>query len=87
MVARRRLKRPPRRSAHLSKHHARVSLAEAARIERVTPRVDQAVESMRDEMEEEEVQREHEQEEDADADGDEDELEGSGGLGTKVRGD
>ena len=30
MVARRRLKRPPRRSAHLAPHRARVSLAQAA---------------------------------------------------------
>ena len=30
MVARRRLKRPPRRAAHLKAHRARVSLAEAA---------------------------------------------------------
>jgi hypothetical protein len=51
MVARRRLKRPPRRSAHLTKHHARVSLAEAAGIERVTPRVDEEVAHMRDQIE------------------------------------
>ena len=51
MVARRRLKRPPRRSAHLAKHRARVSLAEAAGIERVTPRVDEDVAQMRDEIE------------------------------------
>lgn len=86
MVARRRLRRPPRRSAHLVKHHARVSLAEAARIERVTPRVDQAVESMRDEMEEEEVERERDHDEDVDADVDEEDVEGAA-LGTKVRGD
>jgi hypothetical protein len=51
MVARRRLKRPPRRSAHLTKHRARVTLAEAAGIERVTPRVDEEVANMRDEIE------------------------------------
>ena len=51
MVARRRLKRPPRRSAHLAKHRARVSLAEAAGVERVTPRVDEEVAHMRDEIE------------------------------------
>jgi hypothetical protein len=51
MVARRRLKRPPRRSAHLAKHRARVSLAEAAGVERVTPRVDEDVAHMRDEIE------------------------------------
>lgn len=51
MVARRRLKRPPRRSAHLAKHRARVSLAEAAGVERVTPRVDEEVAHMRVEIE------------------------------------
>jgi hypothetical protein len=51
MVARRRLKRPPRRSAHLAKHRARVSLAEAAGVERVTRRVDEEVAHMRDEIE------------------------------------
>ncbi|KAL5520162.1 hypothetical protein ACEPAG_1822 [Sanghuangporus baumii] len=51
MVARRRLRRPARRSAHLSSHRARVSLAEAAGIERVTPKVDREVENMRDELE------------------------------------
>jgi len=51
MVARRRLKRPPRRSAHLTKHRARVSLAEAAGIERVTQRVDEEVAHMRDQIE------------------------------------
>ncbi|KAA1469831.1 hypothetical protein DENSPDRAFT_835507 [Dentipellis sp. KUC8613] len=54
MVARRRLKRPPRRSAHLAKHRARVSLAEAAGIERVTPRVDEDVANMRSEIERDE---------------------------------
>jgi hypothetical protein len=51
MVARRRLKRPPRRSAHLAKHRARVTLAEAAGVERVTPRVDEEVAHMRDQIE------------------------------------
>ncbi|KAH9065356.1 hypothetical protein EDB87DRAFT_1595418 [Lactarius vividus] len=51
MVARRRLKRPPRRSAHLAKHRARVSLAVAAGIERVTQRVDEEVANMRDQIE------------------------------------
>ncbi len=51
MVARRRLKRPPRRSAHLAKHRARVSLAEAAGVERVTQRVDEEVAQMRDQIE------------------------------------
>ena len=54
MVARRRLKRPARKSAHLSTHRARKTLAEAARVERVTPKVDQDVEHMRDELEREE---------------------------------
>jgi hypothetical protein len=54
MVARRRLKRPARKSAHLAKHRARVSLAEAAGVERVTQRVDEEVAHMRDQIEEEE---------------------------------
>ncbi|KAI0030423.1 hypothetical protein K488DRAFT_54240 [Vararia minispora EC-137] len=54
MVARRRLKRPPRKAAHLAKHRARVSLAEAAGVERVTQRVDEEVAHMRDEIEREE---------------------------------
>jgi len=49
MVARRRLKRPPRRSAHLAKHRVHVSLAEAG-IDRVAPRVDQDVQVMREEI-------------------------------------
>lgn len=54
MVARRRLKRPPRKNAHLAKHRARVSLAEAAGVERVTQRVDEEVAHMRDEIQAEE---------------------------------
>ncbi|KAG9315503.1 hypothetical protein JVU11DRAFT_3117 [Chiua virens] len=50
MVARRRLKRPPKRSAHLSKQRRHVSLAEAV-IDRVAPKVDEDVEVMRDELE------------------------------------
>ncbi|KAG6877746.1 hypothetical protein C0993_004249, partial [Termitomyces sp. T159_Od127] len=49
MVARRRLKRPPRRSAHLSTHRAHVSLAEAG-IDRVVHRVDEDVQVMREEI-------------------------------------
>ncbi|KAI0822297.1 hypothetical protein BC628DRAFT_1390413 [Trametes gibbosa] len=49
MVARRRLKRPPRRAAHLKAHRARVSLAQAA-IDRVASRVDQDVANMRSEI-------------------------------------
>jgi hypothetical protein len=48
-VARRRLKRPPRRSAHLLKNRARVSLAEAG-IDRVAPKVAQDVKTMRDQL-------------------------------------
>ena len=65
MVARRRLKRPPKRSAHLSPHRARVSLAEAAGVESITPKVDLDVEHMRDEMNREDERRE----EDEDAEG------------------
>lgn len=50
MVARRRLKRPPRRSAHLATHRARVSLAEAG-IDRVATKVDQDVAVMREQVE------------------------------------
>jgi len=50
MVARRRLKRPPRRSAHLAKHRVHVKLAEAG-IDRVAAKVDQDVKVMRDELE------------------------------------
>lgn len=56
MVARRRLKRPPRRSAHLSTHRAHVSLAEAG-IDRVAARVDQDVQVMRDEIQREDNRR------------------------------
>jgi hypothetical protein len=101
MVARRRLKRPPRRSAHLATHRARVSLAEAAGIERVTPRVDEDVAHMRDEIERaNEDERAHGHaashglpppveaaEDDGDADGDDTEVEGEmGGMGRKVIG-
>lgn len=57
MVARRRLKRPPRRSAHLSTHRTHVSLAEAG-IDRVASRVDRDVKVMRDELEREELEEE-----------------------------
>ncbi|PAV16907.1 adenine nucleotide alpha hydrolase [Pyrrhoderma noxium] len=93
MVARRRLKRPAKRSAHLNTHRARVSLAEAAGIERVTPKVDRDVEEMRDQL-----QRENEADAfAADADGDgagddedtehEDESMGTAPIGQKVAGD
>ncbi|KAF8631812.1 hypothetical protein AX17_005027 [Amanita inopinata Kibby_2008] len=57
MVARRRLKRPPRKSAHLSKHRTHVSLAEAA-IDKVAAKVDADVKTMRDEMQREGERRE-----------------------------
>ena len=93
MVARRRLKRPAKRSAHLNTNRARVSLAEAAGIERVTPKVDRDVEEMRDQL-----QRENEADAfAADADGDgagddedtehEDESMGTAPIGQKVAGD
>jgi len=81
MVARRRLKRPARRSAHLSPHRARVSLAEAAGVERVTPKVDREVEHMRDELERDDERREEEAEEDVDT-----EIE-EVPIGRKVAGD
>ncbi|TFK40595.1 hypothetical protein BDQ12DRAFT_721229 [Crucibulum laeve] len=56
MVARRRLKRPPKRSAHLSTHRVHVSLAEAG-IDRVAPKVDQDVKVMRDEIEKDDIRR------------------------------
>ena len=55
-VARRRLKRPPRRSAHLSTQRSHVSLAEAG-IDRVIPKADQAVKVMRDEISREDKRR------------------------------
>ncbi len=58
MVARRRLKRPARKSAHLAPHRARVSLAEAV-IEKVGPgKLDKEVEVMRDELNREDAARE-----------------------------
>jgi hypothetical protein len=52
MVARRRLKRPPRRSAHLAKHRQHVKLADAG-IDRVAAKVDEDVRVLRDEMQRE----------------------------------
>ncbi|THH27311.1 hypothetical protein EUX98_g6873 [Antrodiella citrinella] len=94
MVARRRLKRPPRRSAHLATHRARVSLAQAG-IDRVAAKVDQDVAVMRDQIAHEDERRdehmttaqEQEQEDDDDVDT---EVEGEAGpshqLGRKVAG-
>jgi len=56
MIARRRLKRPPKKSAHLSTHRARVKLAEAG-IDRVAVKVDQDVKTMRDEMQKDDNRR------------------------------
>ena len=92
MVARRRLKRPPRRQAHLAKHRAHVSLAEAA-IDRVASRVDDDVQTMREEIDRETVEAERERQrqgggigasesnrrlEDEEATGSEEETEGEG---------
>ncbi|KAH7928791.1 adenine nucleotide alpha hydrolases-like protein [Leucogyrophana mollusca] len=98
MVARRRLKRPPRRSAHLAKHRVHVSLAEAG-IDRVAAKVDQDVAVMRDEMQRDDerrgekeprgIEEEHEAEGEGEGEGEEGEgdgAEGEGYLGTKVRG-
>lgn len=56
MVARRRLKRPPKRSAHLSTHRQHVKLSEAG-IDRVAAKVDQDVKVMRDEIQKEDSRR------------------------------
>jgi hypothetical protein len=56
MVARRRLKRPPRKSAHLSTRRTHVSLAEAG-IDRVAARVDEDVKVMKNEIEKEDKRR------------------------------
>ncbi|EMD39828.1 hypothetical protein CERSUDRAFT_103769 [Gelatoporia subvermispora B] len=85
MVARRRLKRPPRRSAHLAPHRARVSLAQAAGVDRVAPKVDRDVATMRDELKEEEERPPPSSvEEDEDP---ETEVEGESSLGRKVAGE
>ena len=56
MVARRRLKRPPRKAAHLSTSRVRVKLAEAG-IDRVAGKVDEDVTAMRDELHKEDQRR------------------------------
>lgn len=56
MVARRRLKRPPKKAAHLSTRRTHVSLAEAG-IDRVAARVDEDVQVMRDEIEKDDKRR------------------------------
>ena len=55
MVARRRLKRPTKKSAHLISQRGRVSLAEAT-IDKVGPgKVDKDVEVLRDELQQDEA--------------------------------
>ena len=56
MVARRRLKRPPRKNAHLSTHRTHVSLAEAG-IDRVAAKVDEDVQALRDALQADEGRR------------------------------
>ena len=56
MVARRRLKRPPRKNAHLSTHRTHVSLAEAG-IDRVAAKVDEDVQALRDALQADESRR------------------------------
>ncbi|KAJ6508873.1 hypothetical protein C8R45DRAFT_1169862 [Mycena sanguinolenta] len=92
MVARRRLKRPPRRSAHLATHRVHVSLAEAG-IDRVAPKVDADVQVMREELQRDddrrdrdisaghEAQKEEEYEEDEAGEGADE-----AGAGVKVAG-
>lgn len=90
MVARRRLRRPPRRNAHLSPHRARVSLAEAAGVERVTPKVDREVLDMRDELERDDERRDIHDIGDAGDAGDDEETEheaDTAQIGEKVAGD
>jgi len=87
MVARRRLKKPPRRSAHLAQHRARVTLAEAAGVDRMASKVDQDVAALRDLMAQDEKNRDahepppHDPEEEID-EGDEEPR-----AGQKVAGD
>ena len=85
-VARRRLKRPPRRSAHLAPHRARLTLAQAAGIDRIAPRVDQDAAVMRDQ-----IRSEDDRDPNIDAQGDDDdpdtEVEGEPSPGHKVAGE
>ncbi|TFK91139.1 hypothetical protein K466DRAFT_515996 [Polyporus arcularius HHB13444] len=89
MVARRRLKRPPRRAAHLKAHRARVSLAQAA-VDRVASKVDQDVEKMRSEIARDDERRSGDHtdvEDDVDTEVEGDAPASSGGLGEKVAGE
>ncbi|KAF8500713.1 hypothetical protein BU17DRAFT_102389 [Hysterangium stoloniferum] len=64
MIARRRLKRPPRRNAHLTSHRARVPLSKAE-IDKAPSKVENDVEAMRVEIEREDKDAEQvEREED-----------------------
>jgi nucleotide-binding universal stress UspA family protein len=80
MVARRRLRKPPKRAAHLSQKRARVSLAEAG-IDRVASRVDQDVAHMREEVDHDDERRHVPETLD-----EEDDEEGDGEEGKKVAG-
>lgn len=94
MVARRRLKRPPKKSAHLSTRRAHVSLADAV-IDRVAAKVDEDVQVMRDEIEKDDKRRLDRRGSRDDGhfvvnEGDEDDLEDEnddGPVGVKVAGD
>ncbi|TFK28013.1 hypothetical protein FA15DRAFT_665772 [Coprinopsis marcescibilis] len=56
MVARRRLKRPAKKAAHLSKHRTHVKLADAG-IDRVAGKVDEDVHAMKDELHKEDQRK------------------------------
>jgi hypothetical protein len=94
MVARRRLKRPPRGSAHLDpkRGQPRVRLAQAG-IDKVVSRVDQDVAHMREEVQEDDERRDdprhsHVAQDEEEDDGDDDEpAEPEVEEGKKVRGD
>jgi len=87
MVARRRLKRPPRKSAHLAQHRARVSLAEAAGIDRMASKVDQDVAALRDQMAQDEKDRDAHEPPPHDPDEDLDDVDDEPVAGQKVAGD
>jgi hypothetical protein len=86
MVARRRLKRPPRGAAHLDPRRAqpRVRLAQAG-IDRVASRVDQDVAHMRDEVNEDDARRDAQGPQPQEAEDEDEEDEPP--EGTKVPGD
>lgn len=89
MVARRRLKRPPRRAAHLKAHRARVSLAQAA-VDRVASKVDQDVAKMRSEIARDDERRSGDHtdvEDDVDTEVEGDAPPSSSVLGEKVAGE